>query len=239
MLIIFRDKIEEKIFLDRDEIQHIKALRLNKKDTLLVSNGKGIAYYATVEEKNYVQVNFELEPIVKNFQNISIASAIPSGNRLDKMIDIAVQLGISSYYPIIFDFSERKEFSLDRLKKIAKQASSQSKNLILPEIYKPKKFNDFINYVYENKIIFYADIESENSIKLNELFNYLRKYSLEEFIVIVGPEGGYSKKEREYLKEHFLSFYLSPNILRIETAVVTLLSIFSFLSINVKKEQPL
>lgn len=234
MIIIFRDKIEEKILLEKEEIQHIKALRLKHKDKILVSNGKGIAYYATLEEKNFVQVNFELEPIVNNFQNISIASAIPSGNRLDKMIDMAVQLGISSYYPIIFDFSERKEFSLDRLKKIIKQASSQSKNLILPEIYKPKKFNDFINFINKTNLIFYADIEQENSILLNEISNYLQKYSLKEIIVIVGPEGGYSKKEREYLKKHFLSIYLSSNILRIETAVISLLSIFSFLSVNNK-----
>lgn len=232
MLIIFREQITEKIKLEKEEINHIKALRLKEKDLIFVSNGKGIAYNATLQKDYTLQVNRDQPAKTKSFQNISIATAIPDGNRFEKMIDMATQLGVSNVYPIIFERSNRKSFSIERTKKIIKQACSQSQNFLLPEIHSPMHYFEFVKKIEKFYFLFYADPTKENNLNINEIYKFISKNPLKEILVIVGPEGGFSLKEREHLKNNYKAIYLSENILRIETAVISLLSIFSFLYQN-------
>ncbi|MFN3604101.1 MAG: RsmE family RNA methyltransferase [Leptonema sp. (in: bacteria)] len=232
MLILFRENIENRISLSREEINHIKALRLQSGDWVLVSQGNGIGYYGKIIKENKILIDYEIPPLIKNFQNISIASAIPSGNRFDKMIEMSTQLGIGNFYPLIFERSERKDFSLERTKKIIKQACSQSKNLKLPTIHSSYKFTDFINKISKNYIIFYADT-TKNGLTITEIINFIKNKSLKNILVIVGPEGGFSPKEKEFLSQNYKCLYLNDNILRIETAVLSVLSIFAFLEKNI------
>ncbi len=228
MFIIFREEIKEKFKLEKDEINHIKALRLKEQDTILISNGKGIAYYATLKKDFMIQIAPNIPPKIQKFQNISIASALPEGNRLEKMIDMATQLSLSNFYPILYERSNRKSFSLERIRKITKQASAQSQNLILPEIHLPMHFFNFTKKIYKRYNVFYADTTKDNCLKTEEIIRLISVNLPQEILVIVGPEGGFSPKEREYLKNNYKAINLSKNILRIETAVVSLLSIFSF-----------
>jgi len=233
MLILYRDKkILRKIqvALTKEEIQHIKALRLKQNEEILISDGEGTAYKAILELPNVI-VNFRDCLIENKNNNVAIFSAIPSGNRFEKMLDMAVQLGISNFYPVIFDFSERKDFSKERVNKIIQQAASQSKRFSLPKIHDPVLFKQIWNYKNQYDF-FFADPNTTNRFMLSDLIELIKEKPLEDIAVIVGPEGGFSKKEKEILRNEFKPIYLSENILRIETAVLNILSIFSFIKIN-------
>jgi len=233
MLILYRDKkILRKIqvALTKEEIQHIKALRLKQNEEILISDGEGTAYKAILELPNVI-VNFRDCLIENKNNNVAIFSAIPSGNRFEKMLDMAVQLGISNFYPVIFDFSERKDFSKERVNKIIQQAASQAKRFSLPKIHDPILFKQIWNYKNQYDF-FFADPNTTNRFMLSDLIELIKEKPLEDIAVIVGPEGGFSKKEKEILRNEFKPIYLSENILRIETAVLNILSIFSFIKIN-------
>jgi 16S rRNA (uracil1498-N3)-methyltransferase len=233
MLILYRDKkILRKIqvALTKEEIQHIKALRLKQNEEILISDGEGTAYKAILELPNVI-VNFRDCLIENKNNNVAIFSAIPSGNRFEKMLDMAVQLGISNFYPVIFDFSERKDFSKERVNKIIQQAASQAKRFSLPKIHDPILFKQIWNYKNQYDF-FFADPNTTNRFMLSDLIELIKEKPLEDIAVIVGPEGGFSKKEKEILTNEFKPIYLSENILRIETAVLNILSVFSFIKIN-------
>ncbi|GIX40545.1 MAG: hypothetical protein KatS3mg129_0278 [Leptospiraceae bacterium] len=55
---------------------------------------------------------------------------------------------------------------------------------------------------------------------------------MENIAIIIGPEAGFSKEEKQYLNQNFKGLILNENILRIETAVINVLSIFQFLKMN-------
>ncbi len=233
MLILYRDKKilnKIQIALTKEEIQHIKALRLKQKEEILISDGEGTAYKAIVELPHVI-VDFRERLIENKNNNVAIFSAIPSGNRFEKMLDMAVQLGISNFYPVIFDFSERKDFSKDRINKIIQQAASQSKRFTLPKIHDIILFKQIWNYKNQYNF-FFADPNTSNRFMLSNLIELIKDKPLEDIAVIVGPEGGFSKKEKEILINECNPIYLSENILRIETAVVNILSVFSFIKIN-------
>ncbi|GIX40544.1 MAG: hypothetical protein KatS3mg129_0277 [Leptospiraceae bacterium] len=172
MLIIYREKKElqnqELLVLERNEINHIKALRLKDDDEILVSDGEGKAYKSKLKYPDKLIINYKEIILEQKKQNVTICSAIPSGNRLEKMIDMAVQLGITNYIPVIYRYSERKDFSIERIKKIIRQASSQCGRLTLANIYAPIRFQDIFQY-YKHKIMLFADKNPEHKISFNEL----------------------------------------------------------------------
>ncbi len=235
MFIVYRTNKEltssPKILLTKEEMQHIKALRLKNGENLLVCDGEGTAY-PSILELPYTIIKNEKEKIIDNSnQNICIMGALPSGNRFDKMIDMAVQLGISCYIPVIFQYSERKDFSIERIQKIIKQSASQSRRLKLPRIYSSITFKEIFDYTKHYKYILYADIQKKGTISILELMEIIKKNPLYTIAVIVGPEGGFSPEEKEILQNKFKCLYLNEYTLRIETAVINILSIFHFLKI--------
>jgi 16S rRNA (uracil1498-N3)-methyltransferase len=236
MLILYRENFleftNELILLTREEIQHIKALRLKNNDELFLSNGKGVAYKGLFQYPDKIKILYNTKLIENKIHNVSIFSAIPSGNRFEKMLDIAVQLGLIAFYPVIFEFSERKDFNLNRVKKIIQQASSQSGRYTLAEIHPPIKFQEIIKIKQNYQLMIYADRDPKNKIDYFELINTIKKIDLKEIAIIIGPEGGFSKKEKILLEKNFKGIVLNENILRIETAVINVLSVFSFLKLN-------
>ncbi len=236
MLILYRDKdflLKNDIcHLSKDEIHHLKALRISKEESFYISDGEGSGYKAFFKLPDLAIIQKDTIIQEKKLYNVCLFTALPSGNRLDKMLDMAVQLGVYSLYPVIFEFSERKEFSLERMERIIKQSASQSRRFFLPKIYKPIKFQDIQLLKNNFSYIFYADISLKNSISWQDFLQIIKSNTLKDIAIIVGPEGGFSSYERSVMEQHFQGITLNENILRIETAVISILSIFQFIKLN-------
>ena len=156
-----------------------------------------------------------------NKRNIWLAFAPIKLNYLNLMIQRATELGVTRFIPILTERTIVRKLNQKRINKIIVEASEQSNRLKVPVLDEIIKLDNFLKDNQKTTIIF-GDLNTKN-IKLN--FN-----SKEPLCVLIGPEGDFSSREREkVLKfENVIPLKINENILRSETAAISIVSIISF-----------
>ena len=139
------------------------------------------------------------------------------------MIQKATELGVTKFLPIIFDRTIVRKINKERLEKVIIEAAEQSNRINVPSIEDPQSLNDLLNN--KRMDLIFTDLNSKNK-KLD-----LEKLTSNPTCVIIGPEGDFSEKERgEILTfKDVQPIKINENILRSETAVISALSILSYL----------
>ena len=144
-------------------------------------------------------------------------------NYFNFMIQKATELGVTKFIPIIFDRTIVRKINKERLEKVIVEAAEQSNRINVPSIEEPQSLKNFLSN--EKMDLIFTDLNSQNKkIDSGKLTN-------NPTCVIIGPEGDFSEEEREKI----LSFKgvqpikINENILRSETAVISAISIVSYL----------
>ncbi len=201
-----------------DESRHIiKVLRKKNSDSIHITNGKGLEWVGEITDSNTRKVTAKKisNHVHKNNQaNIHISIAPPKSNdRMDWFLEKATEIGISEITPIICDNSERKVIKPLRMKKILVSAIKQSNQFHLPKLNPIITFKQFVEYKYSDiKMIAHC----RRGIKkgLHQISNIQSG-----LIILIGPEGDFSKREIEIAKENYYTeISLSGQRLRTETA---------------------
>ena len=176
-------------------------------------------------EKDRIEVKF-LNRLKKSVQTSSMELAIclVKKNPMEIILQKATELGVVKITPIISERTEVKELNLERAKKIVIEATEQSNQLSPPEISKITKLKDFINNLNETSKLFFADINSKEKLKKEDIKGDNLK------TILIGPEGDFTPNERKMILENknTISFSLSKNILKTETATISALSLVSY-----------
>ena len=176
-------------------------------------------------EKDRIEVKF-LNRLKKSVQTSSMELAIclVKKNPMEIILQKATELGVVKITPIISERTEVKELNLERAKKIVIEATEQSNQLSPPEISKITKLKDFINNLNETSKLFFADINSKEKLKKEDI----KADNLKT--ILIGPEGDFTPNERKMILENknTISFSLSKNILKTETATISALSLVSY-----------
>ena len=176
-------------------------------------------------DRDRVEVKF-LNKIKESLKstNVELAICLVKKTSMEIILQKATELGIAKIIPIISERTEVKDLNLERAKKIVVEATEQSNQLNVPDIQEPQKLKDFINSLDSNTSLFFADINTEKKID-NKIIEKSKKIS-----VLIGPEGDFSPNEREIIlaKDNVISFSLSKNILRTETAAISALSLINY-----------
>ena len=156
--------------------------------------------------------------------NVELAICLVKKTSMEIILQKTTELGIAKIIPIISERTEVKDLNIERAKKIVVEATEQSNQLNVPDIEEPQKLKDFIHSLDSNTNLFFADINTEKKID-NKIIEKSKKISL-----LVGPEGDFSPNEREMIlaKDNAISFSISKNILRTETAAISALSLINY-----------
>ena len=177
--------------------------------------------------KDRVEVRF-LEKIKEaiNLSKTEIAICLVKKNPMDNILQKATELGIRKIIPIVSDRTEVKELNIDRAKKIVIEATEQSNQLVPPEITNVIKLKDFLNTFDETSKLLFADVNSKDYLKNEDLKNF------KSLCILIGPEGDFSPAERELILQNraVKPFTLSRNILRSDTAVISAISLVNFIN---------
>ena len=145
-------------------------------------------------------------------------------NYFNFMVQKATELGVTKFLPIIFDRTVVRKVNKERLEKVIIEASEQSNQINVPSIEDPQNLKNFLD---ENKLdLIFTDLNSDNK-KID-----LSKFTDSPICIIIGPEGDFSEAERAQILSYksVQSIKINNNILRSETAVISALSIVSYLT---------
>jgi 16S rRNA (uracil1498-N3)-methyltransferase len=158
----------------------------------------------------------EVDPPAKE---IILASALPKGDRLSNMLDMACQLGMTVFQPLHFEHSEAKwnDHQAKRCKRILIEACKQSRNSNVPRIEPICDYREFISTNSNGqRLMLLADQFGKPSGAYRSQIE-----AANSLCVVVGPEGGLSAAEAELIQQHGIAtLRLACTILRIETAAV-------------------
>ena len=210
--------------LDKSQSYYLlKVMRINIGKTFSLFNQSG-EWEAKVDNINKGNVEFTIIKKIRSAESkkeICLAFAPIKLNYLNLMIQKSTELGITKFIPILTDRTIVRKLNYKRINKIIIEASEQSNRLNVPEFHEIIKFDEFIKEYKKEKIIF-GDINSNNS-------NLSLKNS-NSICILVGPEGDFTVEERnKILKlENITSLKVNENILRSETAALSMISIISF-----------
>ena len=208
----------------------VNVMRLKRGSNLNFFNKEGEWLSEIISiERDKVKVKFlnkVKEP--SKISNIELAICLVKKTPMEIILQKATELGVRKITPIISDRTEVKDLNFERANKIIIEATEQSNQLNPPEISQAIKFKDFINTISKEKKLFFADVNSKHLLSSRDLGKE-KKIS-----ILIGPEGDFSAVERELILSNpeTVSFSLSKNILRADTAVISAISIVSFIHNN-------
>ena len=208
----------ETIFaLSEDTSKHvIQVLRMKNGEELQLTNGKGKIITAEIiaEPKKAAEIKvLTTSNIPHRTSNITIAiSLIKNTNRFEWFLEKATEIGVTEIIPLICERTEKQNFRHDRMKNILVSAMLQSEQAWLPILHQPIKFAEAIkNAGHQNKYIAHC-MEDETKKIIDPSIS-------QSSIILIGPEGDFSKREIEMaLADNFIPVTLGNTRLRTETA---------------------
>jgi len=210
--------------LDKSQSHYLfKVMRINKGQTFYLFNQTG-EWEAKTENINKGIVEFSIIKKLRSANSqkeIWLAFSPIKFNYLNLMVQKATELGVTKFIPILTDRTIVRKLNEKRLNKIIIEASEQSNRLKVPKLEKILKLNEFLKLNQNTNIIF-GDLNTNNS-KIN--FK-----SSNPLCILIGPEGDFTVKERENILKlkKLIPLKINQNILRSETAAISMISIISF-----------
>ena len=234
---IIRNK-NKNLKLTKDEAHYLnKVMRIKVGKEIFITNGQGSLWKAKNLENNFIEINNIKNPYFfqeKENYCLGIAVVIPK-NGFEDILKMCTEIGIDFIQPL---FSERQVKKFSNFSKktlrwnlIINEAVEQSERLWRPYLLSGVNLIDWINSRDSKDMISISvtrDNSSENlNLWLKKKQNLLNKKSGVLWNVI-GPEGGWSKKEIEFFIKNKIPFVkLSETILRTSTATVNAASILN------------
>ena len=210
------------VVLPEDVAAHLlRVLRLQVGDACVLFNGDGHDYDAriTVIGKREARAELAAARRIDNESPLRIAllQGIARGEKMDWILQKATELGVTRILPVT---SERSEVKLDAQRAdkrlahwrgIVVAACEQSGRAVLPEVAPPQSLAQA------------AGLREGRGFILDPFANAslssIRNASLCECTIAIGPEGGWSPRDREQLvAAGYEGLKLGPRVLRTETA---------------------
>ena len=210
--------------LDKSQSHYLfKVMRANIGQTFSLFNESG-EWEAKIKDIKKEIVEFLVIKKLRSANNereIWLAFAPIKLNYLNLMIQKATELGVTRFIPILTERTIVRKLNDKRLNKIITEASEQSNRLKIPKLEKILKLNEFLK-LNQNINIIFGDLNTDNS-KIN--FK-----SSDPLCILIGPEGDFTVKERENILKlkKLIPLKINHNILRSETAAISMISIISF-----------
>lgn len=199
--------------LDSDTEHHLtRVLRLRDGESVSVTDGAGrwrIARFVGDGGTSRLEMSGEINMSPEISQPLTVAVAIPKGDRLDWMVQKATELGVDHIQllharrSVVRWKPDRVDKQLSRLQRIADEAARQSRRLYGVVIAPPL---DAISMIGG------AVIAEPGG----------RAIGPSDHMVAIGPEGGWSPEELDAAGERI---DLGPNILRTETAALVAITL--------------
>ncbi len=213
--------------LEADAAQHVaKSLRLKAGDSIVVFDGRGGEYEASLTRVERERVDVKVGPIREPGREspleIGLVQGVPEADKMDWIIQKATELGVGWIQPLTCERSvvrlsaERASRREAHWRRVAIAAAEQSGRTRIPEVRPTLAFMSWV--APPSPIPRWMLDPSAQSISAQPAVTG----PLE---LLVGPEGGFAERERELLASRgAIGVSLGPRVLRTETAAIVAMS---------------
>jgi len=227
---IFTNSALTHLKITGDDHKHVAlVLRAKVGESLIVCTGDGYDYTYKIEsisknETALLQID-KTPNITEPTINITLFTAILKGDKNEDVVRGCTELGVKTFVPFTSEFVSAHSYKQDRMQKIALEAAKQSGRGMVPSIKNTLDFNAMCGIVKDfDLILFFYEGEPATSIKsfLKDKFKDSANKNIKNIAVIIGSEGGFSKKEVLALQDAGATpITMGKRILRSATAAVT------------------
>ncbi|MEM5312300.1 16S rRNA (uracil(1498)-N(3))-methyltransferase [Paraburkholderia sp. JHI869] len=225
---------DEVVTLPDEVTRHVRVLRLQPGDTIVLFNGLGGEYSAEIleMERRDTQVrigpyrDFEAEPPYR----LTLAQGIAGSDKMDWLIEKAVELGATNFVPLTTSRSvvrlsgERAVRRQAHWQRIVQASCEQCGRNRMPDVAPTREIATWLGSLPKRPGE--GELRVLLSPRANVSFSSLPvEPPSGEVTVLVGPEGGFSSQEEAAALDHgFIAVGLGPRVLRTETAGIAVLS---------------
>ncbi len=224
------NKKSGRYFICGDDYNHIKnVLRMSVGEQFLVScdDTSDLCELESIESDTIVAKIIE-----QNYQNtnlpikIHLFQGLPKSDKLELIIQKAVELGVASVTPVSMKRSivkiddKKKKSKRERWQAIAEAAAKQSKRTAIPQVCDILSYKEFINRAQELDLLLVPYECAEGMAATKDALSRIKAGM--SVGIIIGPEGGFEQKEiDDALAAGGKVISLGSRILRTETAAIT------------------
>ena len=224
---------KEYVTITGGDVNHIRnVLRMRCGDTIRISGSAGESFFCKIAEygEDFVQADIISEGTETELPSkIYLFQALPKGDRMETVIEKAVELGVHEIIPVAMKYCVVK---LDEKKAAAKvrkwqaqaeTAAKQSKRSIIPKVHEVVSYQEALRMANECDLRL---VPYENEEGMDGTQKVLEQVQTGQSIsVMIGPEGGFAPGEIEAARETMDVISLGHRILRTDTAGMCILSL--------------
>jgi len=210
------------VILDEYETRHLRVTRVRSGNRLLGLDGQGNLVDFVLEEIGDTRskgIVLSKRHVDRDEYHLTIWVGATRWKRLRLILEKSTELGVDKIVVFQADNSavKKTENSLDKCMKVLRDAAKQSLNPYVPAL---EWIFTFTRDLAADSLVLLLDIEG---VSLKSISDRVSRSST--ISIVVGPEGGFSQKEKRLLGASAVPVSMGSRILRVETAVISALSL--------------
>jgi len=215
------------LVLSEERAHYLKTvLRLRVGAELVVFDGSGGECDAEVELLSRAESRLRLgsrrERSAESPLSLHLGLGISRGDRMDLVIQKAVELGVAAISPLIAERTvvrlddERRASRWAHWQRVAQSACEQCHRNRIPQLAEPQPLQQWLDEVRGTRLL----LDPAGTHAIGEVTP-----TAEGIVLLSGPEGGFSPSERAQAEAAgFMRVRFGPRILRAETAAIAALT---------------
>ena len=161
---------------------------------------------------------------------VTLAQSLPKGDKMDFIVQKAVELGVSRIIPVVaancvvkYDAAKRVSRQ-KKWQKIADEAAKQCGRTLQPVVERVMSLEEVLENGEAASLFMCYEGEADQPIR-----EFFAASEASRFCVLVGPEGGFSPAEVALCRQNDVqTVTMGPRILRTETASLAALSLLLY-----------
>lgn len=220
-------QIDTETVITGEDVRHLnKVLRMQPREILRISTHEGDNYLGEITAIDDTQVVLHIieeVPSTELKQRIYLFQAIPKGDRMETVIEKAVELGVYEIIPVEMKYcvvkldDKKKKKRIERYQTIAETAAKQSKRSIIPTVHDVMTYKEAVEYarICDVNLVPYECKEGMAATTAA----MAKVTDADSISIIIGPEGGFADEEIDMVSDMDI-ISLGKRILRTDTAAI-------------------
>lgn len=204
--------------LDEKMLKQIKSvLKLKVGEEMALFDGSGEELLVRIVAIGKESIEYALVERVKAKEKERYAilyCAVLKKENFELVVQKATEVGIDKIVPLITKRTVKLGLKMERLQKIAEEASEQCGRSIIPKVSYPLEFHEAVQVAKENGLNLFYDMSGSRDGAVLQAEKSIG--------IFIGPEGGWSEEEIQFIEtiKNFKIVSLGESTMRAETAAI-------------------